>query len=133
MPRLLLLLLCLVLHPISCANCPKLCSCKADDRVTCEGSEVDHVPKGFSRGSRKLMFKYTSLKIIPSGAFSGLRNLTTIWLLQNDVLENIEENTFVNLPNLNEISFNQNEKPSAEFSLLRLGVVVGPKSGRDFC
>ncbi|XP_048392504.2 follicle-stimulating hormone receptor-like isoform X2 [Stegostoma tigrinum] len=103
MSRLLLLLLCLVLHPISCANCPKLCSCKADDRVTCEGREVDHVPKGFSRGSRKLMFKYTSLKIIPSGAFSGLRNLTTIWLLQNDVLENIEENTFVNLPNLNEI------------------------------
>ncbi|XP_072436954.1 lutropin-choriogonadotropic hormone receptor-like isoform X2 [Chiloscyllium punctatum] len=79
MSWLLLLLLCLVLYPLSRANCPKLCSCKSDDRVTCEGREVDHFPKGFSRGSRKL------------------------WLLQNDILENIEENTFVNLPSLNEI------------------------------
>ncbi|XP_072436958.1 follicle-stimulating hormone receptor-like isoform X6 [Chiloscyllium punctatum] len=103
MSWLLLLLLCLVLYPLSRANCPKLCSCKSDDRVTCEGREVDHFPKGFSRGSRKLIIKYTILSIIPSGAFSGLRNVTSIWLLQNDILENIEENTFVNLPSLNEI------------------------------
>ncbi|XP_069787481.1 follicle-stimulating hormone receptor-like isoform X3 [Narcine bancroftii] len=48
-------------------------------------------------------FKYTSLNIIPSGAFLGLNNLTSIWVLHNEVLENIEKNTFVNLPNLNEI------------------------------
>ncbi|XP_078413130.1 follicle-stimulating hormone receptor-like isoform X5 [Cetorhinus maximus] len=100
---LLLFLLCLARYPISCANCPKLCSCKSDDHIICEGRTVERIPKGFSRGYSKLTFKYTSLSVIPSGAFSGLSNLTSIWVLQNDVLENIEENTFVNLPNLNEI------------------------------
>ncbi|XP_078086693.1 follicle-stimulating hormone receptor-like [Mustelus asterias] len=103
MPLFLLVLLCLVRSPISCAHCPKLCTCESGDRITCEGREVDHMPKDFSRGYSKLTFKYTSLSIIPSGAFSGLSNLTIIWVLQNDVLENIEENTFVNLPNLKEI------------------------------
>ncbi|XP_041035521.1 lutropin-choriogonadotropic hormone receptor-like isoform X2 [Carcharodon carcharias] len=103
MSRLLLLLLCLARYPTSCANCPKLCSCKSDDHIICEGRTVERIPKGFSRGYSKLTFKYTSLSVIPSGAFSGLSNLTSIWVLQNDVLENIEENTFVNLPNLNEI------------------------------
>ncbi|XP_038666538.1 follicle-stimulating hormone receptor-like isoform X2 [Scyliorhinus canicula] len=103
MPRLLLLLLCLVRHPISCANCPKLCSCERGDHITCEGREVDHIPKELSPGCCKLTFKYTSLNIIPSGAFSGLSNLTSIWVLQNDVLKNIEEKTFVNLPYLKEI------------------------------
>ncbi|XP_072364312.1 follicle-stimulating hormone receptor isoform X2 [Scyliorhinus torazame] len=103
MLRLLLLFLCLVRHPVSCANCPQLCSCERGDHITCEGREVDHIPKELSPGCCKLTFKYTSLNTIPSGAFSGLNNLTSIWVLQNDVLKNIEEKTFVNLPYLKEI------------------------------
>uniref|UniRef100_UPI00398E8F22 follicle-stimulating hormone receptor-like isoform X2 n=1 Tax=Pristiophorus japonicus TaxID=55135 RepID=UPI00398E8F22 len=103
MARVFVLLLCLVCDPSSCANCPELCSCKSDDHIICEDTKVDHIPKDFPGGYSKLTFKYTSLNIIPSGAFAGLSNLTSIWVLQNDALERIEENTFVNLPNLNEI------------------------------
>ncbi|GCB68863.1 hypothetical protein scyTo_0010464 [Scyliorhinus torazame] len=58
MLRLLLLFLCLVRHPVSCANCPQLCSCERGDHITCEGREVDHIPKELSPGCCKLICVY---------------------------------------------------------------------------
>ncbi|XP_078260913.1 follicle-stimulating hormone receptor-like [Rhinoraja longicauda] len=101
---LLLLLLWVFRGPVFCSDCPKLCSCGTDNnQIICQDGKVDHVPNDFPRGFSKLIFKYTSLNVIPSGAFFGLNNLRSIWVLQNEALENIEENTFVNLPKLNEI------------------------------
>ncbi|XP_072907022.1 follicle-stimulating hormone receptor-like [Hemitrygon akajei] len=103
MAWLVLLLFWVLRDPVFSANCPKLCSCRTDNRIICQESKVDHIPNDFPRSVSKLIFKYTNLNRIPSGAFSGLNNLSSIWMLQNEALENIEKNTFVNLPNLIEI------------------------------
>ncbi|XP_007903189.1 follicle-stimulating hormone receptor [Callorhinchus milii] len=105
-----LLLALWVTDPMSClssrprsSSCPSICRCTLDDHVICQERQVDHVPKDLPGGCNRLTLQFTSLKIIPRGAFAGLSNLTSIMVLQNDALENIEANTFANLPRLHEI------------------------------
>ncbi|XP_062911907.1 follicle-stimulating hormone receptor isoform X3 [Mobula hypostoma] len=104
MAWLVLLLLWVLRDLVFSANCPKLCSCRTDNRIICQESKVNRIPNDFPGSVSALTFKYTSLNRIPSGAFSGLNNLSSIWMLQNEALENIEKNTFVNLPNLIEMT-----------------------------
>ncbi|XP_024152260.1 leucine-rich repeat, immunoglobulin-like domain and transmembrane domain-containing protein 1a [Oryzias melastigma] len=115
---LVLLVLCMVtgelVFPVS--SCPSQCSCfyhnlsdgsKARS-VICNDPEISTVPNGFPVDTSKLRIEKTSIKTIPSEAFSYLSSLEFLWMSFN-TLSTLSPDSFQGLDNLEELRLDGND------------------------
>uniref|UniRef100_A0A8C9FE84 Follicle-stimulating hormone receptor n=1 Tax=Pavo cristatus TaxID=9049 RepID=A0A8C9FE84_PAVCR len=96
-------LTCLLVLLASCSGCQhRTCHC-AGRIFICQESKVVQLPQDIPSNATELRFVLTKMRVIPKGAFTGLRDLEKIEISQNDALEIIEANVFSSLPKLHEI------------------------------
>ncbi|XP_072189237.1 follicle-stimulating hormone receptor isoform X3 [Excalfactoria chinensis] len=96
-------LTCLLIFLASCSGCQHhTCHC-AGRIFICQESKVVQLPRDIPTNATELRFVLTKMRVIPKGAFTGLRDLEKIEISQNDALEIIEANVFSSLPKLHEI------------------------------
>ncbi|XP_039594617.1 follicle-stimulating hormone receptor isoform X1 [Polypterus senegalus] len=82
-----------------------MCSVNGTMRTfSCMGSKVTEMPRHIPQNTMLIEFKLTMLRRLPEDAFSGLYDLQSIMISENELLEEIGPNVFANHLNLFEIT-----------------------------
>ncbi|KAK5604884.1 hypothetical protein CRENBAI_008143 [Crenichthys baileyi] len=72
------------------------------------GFGVRVIPSNFSRNTSCLEVKQTQIREIRQSDFNNLQNLRRLFILQNNILQNIGESAFASLPLLTDICISEN-------------------------
>ncbi|XP_061409109.1 leucine-rich repeat transmembrane neuronal protein 3-like [Lethenteron reissneri] len=108
-------LLLIALHSGECA-CPRICRCEGKF-VYCESMALREIPMNITTGSLGLSLRYNSLKSLPENHFSGLKQLTWLYLDHNHI-QLVAEGAFIGARRLKELTLSSNKLirlPNATF------------------
>ncbi|NXK09944.1 CHADL protein, partial [Herpetotheres cachinnans] len=65
----------------SSGQCPQGCTCSPDFRHgSCENRDLQEIPRGFPRDTRLLDLRRNAFRMVPPGAFPGLKELVSLHL-----------------------------------------------------
>ncbi|XP_059848801.1 leucine-rich repeat transmembrane neuronal protein 4-like, partial [Hypanus sabinus] len=86
--------------------CPRTCRC--DGKIVyCESQALQEIPRNISSGSLGLSLRYNSIKSLKPNQFSGLNQLTWLYLDHNYV-NAVDENAFQGIRRLKELILSSN-------------------------